>query len=94
MRRVQLPAFRIEPVFQGIARILLRYQLCDIPFAPHPYAEAAVIHFSIVAGFDQVPHLIRPVREIFIQPVVEDQLDRAIEPDKGDGCGANDILHI
>ena len=68
---VQFPSVRIQVVNVRILPVLLGNQLGNVTFTTHSYTVAAVIDLPAMAFFYHMPHLVCPVREAFIKPVME-----------------------
>src|SRR5450432_2463774 len=82
---IKLPSFGVQSIDLAIFLVLLIHEFGDISFTPHSNTPSRVIYLSVVGVLDHMPDLIRPVRKIFDEPVMEQQLDGAIQPDKSIG---------
>lgn len=66
LRGIKFQPFVVQAVFMGVFPVLLGNDPRYIPFASHPYAPAAIIHFPVMAALDQMPYFIGPVGKVFI----------------------------
>ena len=60
--------------------------LREISFTAHSSPELRVVDIPSVHGADLIPYFIKPVGEIFSEPVFKDLADRTVQSNNGHAC--------
>src|SRR4051812_2004281 len=68
---IQSQSFMIQSILLCVFPVLHAHHFGNIAFTSHPNTPSAVIHFSIMASFNKMPHLICTIREVLVQPVMK-----------------------